>query len=127
MGTGTRTAGVRPFRRRGECTVRWALPSLLWACSPVAPENAPPQVALTDPPSDHSFVTTDTLDVRAQVSDPDGAVVNARLYVDGVLIGTDDAPPYSWRWVPGEGSRWHSTVEVVRRTTSVRPRRHRPR
>jgi hypothetical protein len=60
--------------------------------------NQPPAVALTSPPNGASFVAPTLVEIAADASDADGTVTRVDFYANGVLIGTDTAPPWGMTW-----------------------------
>lgn len=74
------------------------LPLLAWACASFsAPEDHPPEVSIATF-SGRAVSRGETVDVEVTATDPDGAVVAVRLYVDSVGLGVDSTAPYLFRW-----------------------------
>lgn len=60
--------------------------------------NEPPAVAIQNPAPGTSFIAPATIAIDATASDNDGAVQQVDFYAGGVLIGSDNAAPYSVTW-----------------------------
>ena len=81
--------------------------TLLGSCSgaePPAVENKPPQVSLTSPENGATYVEGDSVLLRANASDEDGAVSKVEFYVNNALAGSDATAPYSLSWSAVVGS-----------------------
>jgi cellulose 1,4-beta-cellobiosidase len=57
--------------------------------------NQPPTVTLTSPAGGAEFAEGAAVPLAATANDPDGAVTRVELFVDGNLVGTDTAAPYT--------------------------------
>jgi uncharacterized repeat protein (TIGR01451 family) len=60
--------------------------------------NTPPQVAITSPDQDDSFLAGMTIGVAASATDPDGKVVRVDFRADGQLIGSAKSEPFAILW-----------------------------
>jgi len=75
------------------------VPLLAWGCtSSTGPEDHTPDVSITAPLAGATFMRGDRVEVEVTASDPDGAVVAVRLYVDSRHVGVDSTSPYLFRW-----------------------------
>jgi subtilisin family serine protease len=63
--------------------------------------NSPPSVAIASPAAGASFTTPASVVIDATASDTDGVVQQVDFYVDGALVGSDAAEPYSFTWSGG--------------------------
>lgn len=61
----------------------------------VVPTNAPPAIAITNPPNAGTFSAPTTLAIAAQAADPDGSVVSVSFYIGQGLVATVTAPPFA--------------------------------
>ena len=69
------------------------------------PANQVPTVAITSPANGSSYTSLSTISIAANASDADGSVSKVEFFVDGGLVGTDTAAPYSINWsIPAYGS-----------------------
>lgn len=59
-----------------------------------ANSNLAPRVSITAPVED-SFITPGAFTLETSVSDPDGSVVSVKFLRDGVVVGTDNAAPFT--------------------------------
>ncbi|HOX02373.1 MAG TPA: PQQ-dependent sugar dehydrogenase [Candidatus Paceibacterota bacterium] len=59
-----------------------------------ATANAPPSVAITNPPDNSVFGNTDTMTIEASANDTDGSVTNVQLFDGVVSLGDAAASPY---------------------------------
>ena len=69
--------------------------------------NTPPSVTLTSPIGGGTFATPATVTLEATASDAESTVSKVDFYVNGALVGTDTAAPYSVTWttnLPGNYS-----------------------
>jgi hypothetical protein len=64
--------------------------------------GSPPDIAFAAPPDGALFEPGQTVPVTLEAIDPDGAVGSVSLYVDGKLVGTAAAPPFTFSWTAGE-------------------------
>lgn len=62
----------------------------------VSASNAAPTVQLTQPAANSTY--TGTINLSADATDNDGAVSKVDFYVDNVLVGSDNTPPYAAAW-----------------------------
>jgi regulation of enolase protein 1 (concanavalin A-like superfamily) len=60
--------------------------------------NQPPAVSITAPPAGAQFTAPATVTINANASDPENRMSSVRFYVEGTLIATDTAAPYSASW-----------------------------
>jgi regulation of enolase protein 1 (concanavalin A-like superfamily) len=75
--------------------------------------NQPPQVSLTTPANNASFVAPATVQLGAAATDADGSVASVSFYAGGTLIGTDTAAPWSYTW-SNVTAGTHSITAVAR-------------
>lgn len=68
------------------------------------PPNVPPTISLTSPTNGQSFTTGNVVTLSANAADSDGSVSQIGFYVDGSLVGTGTAAPYSVAWTSTVGS-----------------------
>jgi hypothetical protein len=61
----------------------------------VSVANVPPSVTITNPPDNSSFGNTDTINIQASASDPDGSVTNVQFFDGLVSLGNRTTSPYS--------------------------------
>lgn len=61
--------------------------------------NDPPVARLTSPAEGSVFIAPPSLELRAEASDPDDAVVRVEFYANGSKLGEDLTAPYSFTWV----------------------------
>jgi hypothetical protein len=64
----------------------------------VAPENAPPTVAITAPAAGASFTAPASIPIVAEAADGDGTIASVAFFADGAPIGTATASPYTITW-----------------------------
>jgi CubicO group peptidase (beta-lactamase class C family) len=75
------------------------IPLLAWGCtSSSGPEDHAPEVSITAPLAGATFMRGDTVEVEVNASDPDGAVVAVRFYIDSRHVSVDSTSPYLFRW-----------------------------
>ncbi|MEO1085869.1 MAG: Ig-like domain-containing protein, partial [Acidobacteriota bacterium] len=67
--------------------------------TPAAPNQAP-FVSLTAPADGSTVDAGAPVALEAAAADADGAIVEVRFFVDGVLVAVDDSAPYSAAWTP---------------------------
>ena len=60
--------------------------------------NQPPTVSLTAPPADTVLTSGTTATLTATAADADGTITGVEFLVDGSVVGTDAAAPYSVSW-----------------------------
>ena len=75
-----------------------------WFTSGITPgranlPNVPPSVVLTSPAANSTFLPPASITLEAAANDTDGAILKVEFYSDGVKLGEDSAPPYSYTWV----------------------------
>jgi hypothetical protein len=61
----------------------------------------PPYVAFASPMNGTLWPIGQVMPVEVEALDPDGQVTSVSLYADGKLVGTDDKPPYKFKWQGG--------------------------
>ena len=88
----------------GAASHRVTIPStpltLTAAYDSLASTNARPSVTLTDPIAGSVVSVGASVTVSATASDSDGSVASVAFLENGLLIGTDDAAPFSISWIP---------------------------
>ncbi len=62
------------------------------------PVNQLPNVSITSPVSNTSFIAPATITINANASDPDGTVSKVEFYNGATLLNTDTSSPYSFAW-----------------------------
>lgn len=62
--------------------------------------STPPTVAITNPATGSSYTVGASLNITANASDSDGTITQVAFVVNGVVLGTDIASPYSAAWTP---------------------------
>lgn len=60
--------------------------------------NQPPAVSITAPAGGAQFTAPATVTINANASDPENRMSSVRFYVEGTLVATDTAAPYSATW-----------------------------
>jgi glucose/arabinose dehydrogenase len=75
--------------------------------------NQSPTVTLTSPVSGTTVTVGTEVTVTADASDADGAVVQVDFLVDGTLVGSDDAAPYSAQWTPSAAAVYRLTARAT--------------
>ncbi|MCU0428385.1 MAG: Ig-like domain-containing protein [Cytophagaceae bacterium] len=60
--------------------------------------NNPPQVSITSPLNNASFLAPASVSITAAASDADGSVAKVDFYNGATLLGTDISAPYSFSW-----------------------------
>ena len=63
--------------------------------------NSPPSVAIVSPAPGASFTQPASVVIDATASDTDGVIQQVDFYVDGALVGSTTAAPYSATWSGG--------------------------
>ncbi|HDM8044566.1 TPA: chitinase C-terminal domain-containing protein [Vibrio campbellii] len=84
----------------------------LGACDggPVDPPlNEVPTVSLTSPSASASITAGDVVNLAADAADTDGTVSKVEFFVDGALVGTSTAAPFTASWTATEGVHEFST------------------
>ncbi len=72
--------------------------------------NSAPTIALTAP-SDPAIVTAPAIvTLAADAADTDGAIAKVEFFVDGTLLGTDLAAPYSLEWSADQSGSYALTA-----------------
>ncbi len=61
----------------------------------------PPDIAFAGPPDGAVFQAGEIVPVQVEALSSDAKVESVSLYVDGKLVGTEDEPPYAFRWPAG--------------------------
>ena len=72
--------------------------------------DLPPSVTLTNPVNGNQFLAGSSVTLGASATD-DGSVANVDFYVDGVLVGSSAAIPFSTVWVATAGA--HALTAVA--------------
>jgi GH18 family chitinase len=70
--------------------------NLVGNCNNTPPTNQPPTVSITSPQNNAIFTSPATFTITATAADADGTVTKVEFYQNNVLIGTDNAAPFSW-------------------------------
>lgn len=85
----------------------------LGACSGTGPVDPPvnevPTVTLTSPNASASITAGDVVNLAADAADTDGSISKVEFFVDGALVGTSTAAPFTASWTATEGAHEFST------------------
>ncbi|SUP35489.1 chitinase [Vibrio owensii] len=85
----------------------------LGACSGTDPVDPPvnevPTVTLTSPSASVSITAGDVVNLAADAADTDGSISKVEFFVDGALVGTSTAAPFTASWTATEGAHEFST------------------
>lgn len=85
----------------------------LGACSDTSPVDPPvnevPTVTLTSPSASASITAGDVVNIAADAADADGSISKVEFFVDGALVGTSTAAPFTASWTATEGAHEFST------------------
>lgn len=85
----------------------------LGACSGTGPVDPPvnevPTVTLTSPSASASITVGDVVNLAADAADTDGSISKVEFFVDGALVGTSTAAPFTASWTATEGAHEFST------------------
>ncbi|MGR5155165.1 chitinase C-terminal domain-containing protein [Vibrio owensii] len=85
----------------------------LGACSGTGPVDPPvnevPTVTLTSPSASASITAGDVVNLAADAADTDGLISKVEFFVDGALVGTSTAAPFTASWTATEGAHEFST------------------
>ncbi|MET2853390.1 glycosyl hydrolase family 18 protein [Vibrio owensii] len=85
----------------------------LGACSGTDPVDPPvnevPTVTLTSPSASASITAGDVVNLAADAADTDGSISKVEFFVDGALVGTSTAAPFTASWTATEGAHEFST------------------
>ncbi|EDP60765.1 glycosyl hydrolase family 18 protein [Vibrio sp. AND4] len=73
------------------------------------PLNKVPTVLLTSPSASASITTGEVVSLAADATDTDGTVSKVEFFVDGALVGTSTAAPFTASWTATEGDHEFST------------------
>ncbi|UTZ33121.1 chitinase [Vibrio campbellii] len=73
------------------------------------PLNEVPTVSLTSPSASASITAGDAVNLAADAADTDGTVSKVEFFVDGALVGTSTAAPFTASWTATEGVHEFST------------------
>ncbi len=71
---------------------------------PPLPERA---IQITYPTAGERFSTSELITIRAETAKPLSTVQRVEFYVDGVLIGADNQPPYQAEWQSPDSAEEH--------------------
>jgi len=64
----------------------------------VMPVNVPPSISITNPLSNASFTTGDTVMITTYASDADGTILAVAFFVNGGFVGSDSTAPFQFKW-----------------------------
>ncbi|CAH1522231.1 Chitodextrinase [Vibrio owensii] len=85
----------------------------LGACSGTGPVDPPvnevPTVTLTSPSASASITAGDVVNLAADAADTDGSISKVEFFVDGALVATSTAAPFTASWTATEGAHEFST------------------
>lgn len=76
------------------------------------PNNQPPAVSITSPADRTRLDPGSTAKLRIEASDPDGRIVNAIYYANGIEIGRSGQAPFSLDWTVLEAGTYSLTCRV---------------
>ena len=79
-------------------------------CSGSQPANLPPDVTLTSPANNSTFLVNDPIELTAVASDPDGSIDRVEFAADNTVIGTDTTSPYSFTWTDAAAGSYSVTA-----------------
>lgn len=92
---------------------KWGEWENLGACSGTGPVDPPvnevPTVTLTSPSASASITAGDVVNLAADAADTDGSISKVEFFVDGALVGTSTAAPFTASWTATEGAHEFST------------------
>jgi len=74
--------------------------------------NQPPTVDFVSPTHQSAF-PPDSLDLRVDATDPDGALFRVNFFTNGVLLGQRSAPPFQYTWANPPLGAHHLTAVAV--------------
>ena len=66
--------------------------------------NTLPTVSLTSPTNGASFFVGNSVTISANAADADGSVSQVEFLVDGTVVNTDNAAPYTYAWTATSGN-----------------------
>jgi Common central domain of tyrosinase/Bacterial Ig domain len=72
----------------------------------------PPDVAFAGPPDGAVFQAGEIVPVQVEALSGDAKIKSVSLYVDGKVVGSEDEPPYTFRW-PAEAKGRHRLRAVA--------------
>lgn len=98
---------------------------------PTSGADAPPAVQVTSPTSGSMIAVGAPITIAASASDSDGTIGRVDFYVNGALVATDAAAPYTAVWTPGSMGNYTITavatdnvgVKTTSNAVSVKVRR----
>lgn len=76
----------------------------------VNPVGTPPSVRFVNPPTGSSVASGSTVTVLADATAPDGFIRRVEFYLNGVLLSTAQAFPFSAAWTPQTPGRYQFTA-----------------
>src|SRR5690606_33328960 len=79
-------------------------------CSGSQPANLPPDVTLTSPANNSTFLVNDPIELTAVASDPDGSIDRVESAADNTVIGIDTTSPYSFTWTDAAAGSYSVTA-----------------
>jgi hypothetical protein len=89
-----------------------------------ADPDFPPDLAFAGLPDGALFQPGEIVPVKLDALDSDGKIKSVSLYVDGKLVGTEDEPPYTFKWPAGSKGSHRLRAEALdndqKRSTSFR-------
>lgn len=75
--------------------------------------NGAPAVSITSPTVGTSVPVGTSTMINASATDADGLVSYVTFYANGVMISTDNSPPYIANWVPNSAGTYRLTAMAV--------------
>ncbi|MBX9853464.1 MAG: endo-1,4-beta-xylanase, partial [Cytophagaceae bacterium] len=82
------------------------------AFSPVI-TNSPPAVSITSPANNASFNAPASITINANATDTDGAISNVQFFNGTILLGSDNASPYSFTWTNVAAGTYSITAKAT--------------
>lgn len=79
----------------------------------VTPPDAPPSVSITAPNNGSVYANGTSIQISATAADSDGSVSRVDFFVDGTLVGSATAPPYSVSWTPSSTVQYDLTAQAT--------------
>lgn len=75
--------------------------------------NAAPTASLTGPADNATFVVQASIPLTAAATDSDGTIGRVDFYSDGVLLGSSNAAPFQYNWIPSLTGTYSLTVRAI--------------
>ncbi|MFD2246516.1 Ig-like domain-containing protein [Pontibacter ruber] len=78
-----------------------------------APVNKPPVVSISSPSNGSSFTLSQTINITATASDPEGALTEVEFFANSVSLGKDNTSLYSVSWAPTSTGSYSLTAKAT--------------